>query len=86
MRRLADVQPVDEIYVQKEGKAGVDQYGLKVYWRYRSSSYRESRHGDFNRTWQGGNYGPEMAQVRAAGGGLQMWQVMPVTLGSVGGV
>lgn len=66
VRSCADVQSMDEMYVRREGKAGVDQYGLPVYWVYRSSSYGESSQGRFNKIWQGGNYAPEMAQVRPA--------------------
>jgi hypothetical protein len=60
---LADVLPIEQIYVQKEGKAGVDRFGLKVYWRYRGTSYGESAHGLHNKPWTAGHYGPELAQV-----------------------
>lgn len=60
---LADALPIEEIYVQREGKAGVDKLGLKVYYRQRGTSYGESTHGRHNKPWTAGTYGPEYAQV-----------------------
>lgn len=59
----ADIQPLEKLFVQKDGAAGVDQYGLKVYWCVRSTSGEEGMHYLMNKLYKGGHYGTELAQV-----------------------
>lgn len=59
----ADPFPIHQMYEQKAGSAGVDDYGNKVYWCYRGTSYEEGTHGHMNKLFPGGTYSPEMAQV-----------------------
>lgn len=58
-----DLLPLDELYLQRSEKQGVDAFELKVYWCLRGSSSEESMHGQFNKLLKGGNYSPEVAQV-----------------------
>jgi hypothetical protein len=57
------VLQLDEVYEQRDGKAGVDSYGLRVFWCFRGSSSEEGMHGHLNQLIKGGNTGPELAQV-----------------------
>lgn len=55
--------PRSELYIQKDGAAGVDQFGLAVYWCLRGTSYEEGMHGQLNKLFKGGHYAPELTQV-----------------------